>query len=234
LPDTPAGNDLHRLRDRGREPLPRRHQVLGDLERAESAHFLERTRDEFIDDIFRPGIQTIKSIDPTAKIVGPVLSNAVPPWYFRIDPFYNPAKDYPPDWTYWLDGILKSDTGPMIDVISHHAYENRAGDVISDMSLVHNRAASDGFASTPIWLTETAFASCNGSTQTQQWIEVINTITLGMKKYSSWWNGVFYFQISDDPSDETGAGQCKNLTGPRPGLAPHGLALASWRRPFTH
>ena len=179
------------------------------------------TRMQFTDRILRPGIQTIRAIDPTAKIVGPDLAEANPPWYQAYNPFYNADHDYPPDWRAWIDGIMHSDVGPQLDVISHHTYKNRAGDENAAMDRFHDHLG--GLNGRQVWLTETAFNSCgDGHDETLQWVEIVNLVT-GMRN-RAWWNNTIYFQIADGPEDRS-HGSCKSLTGPRPGLAPRPALL---------
>ena len=169
------------------------------------------TRNDFIGLMEQPAIHAIRSLDPTAKIVGPELAQLKPSWLKELlgDGYW--------DWRAWLRDLMYYGDGSSYDVISEHTYQNRAGDVGSYLDDFHDHlVALPGGAAKPVWLTETGFNSVTLG-ETQQAIEASNLVDVVEAR--PWVEHAFYFDIADAP-DAQKARDGLALVHARPDLTP--------------
>lgn len=160
------------------------------------------TLDQFIEDVFLPGIQAVKEANPNAKIVGPDLAHL------------KGAK-----WNIWLEEILKR-AGKEIDVISHHCYKSKPKKVKRNLEgmvppwdppAVRKILEKTGCLGKPFWLTEVGFRSNKVGTLKQSEY-LINFLKMNEKM--EWIDKVFIYELRDSPL-EPGYGIVNNDRTPK-------------------
>ena len=161
---------------------------------------------QFISLILVPGYQTVKGIDPEAKIVGPELSHAAPSFVQTL------RGDTRFDWHIWARDLFRYGNGYLFDVISHHVYKKTAADVAKALDAFHEVAVHEGQGRKPFWLNETAFNSCEFNEETQK--NEVNKLVDELDR-RSWMQNAFYFDLADGKDFET-TKLCGGLTHPAP------------------
>lgn len=168
-----------------------------------SKTFFRGTVDQFLEDVFLPGIEAAKEANPNAKIVGPDLAHL------------KGAK-----WDLWLEKILKR-VGSQIDVISHHCYKSKPKKVKRNLQgivppwdppAVKKILQKTGCGDKPFWLTEVGFRSNKiGDQKQSQYLVKF----LELNEEMGWIDKVFIYELRDSPL-EPGFGIVNNDRSPKP------------------
>lgn len=168
-----------------------------------SRTFFRGSLDQFIDEVFIPGVQAVREANPDAKIVGPDLAHL------------KGAK-----WDIWLYEILTR-AGKDIDIISHHCYKSKPKKVKRnlhgivppwDPPAVKKILEKTGFSSKPFWLTEVGFRS-NKVGEKKQEEYLVKFLQINEK--IGWIDKVFIYELRDSPL-EPGYGIVNNDRTPKP------------------
>ncbi|NMB99895.1 MAG: family 1 glycosylhydrolase [Thermoanaerobaculaceae bacterium] len=168
-----------------------------------SRTFFRGSLDQFIDEVFIPGIQAAKEANPNAKIVGPDLAHL------------KGAK-----WDLWLEEILTR-AGKDIDIISHHCYKSKPKKVKRNLQgvvppwdppAVKKILQETNCLDKPFWLTEVGFRS-NKVGEKKQEEYLVNFLQMNEKM--GWIDKVFIYELRDSPL-EPGYGIVNNDRSPKP------------------
>lgn len=168
-----------------------------------SRTFFRGDIDQFIEEVFIPGIKAAKEANPDAKIVGPDLAHL------------KGAK-----WDFWLEEILKR-AGSQIDVISHHCYKSKPKKVKRNLQgfvppweppAVKKILQKTGCDHKPFWLTEVGFRSNKLGDDKQG--EYLGKF-LELNEKMGWIDKVFIYELRDSPL-EPGYGIVSNDRSPKP------------------
>ncbi len=151
--------------------------------------FFALGKDKFVQQVLLPGVQTIRSADPAAFIVGPELSHKT---------------EAGSEWYFWMKYILDN-AGSYFDIISHHLYEDHGvyfmyelleeGDVL--IPAVKKIVQESGQDSKPFWITETGWNTSKYS-ETMQASRYLDMLHVRARK--NYPQKVFFYQIIDSPS----------------------------------
>jgi len=148
--------------------------------------FFVGSPNEYVNYILQPAVQTIRSIDSSAKIVGPEVSYLTSP---------------KSRWDKYLRGVLNQGK-QYIDIISIHVYDGNGAEAImrkieqgdSVYDSVIKVISANGCGGKPLWLTETGWstASISESKQAEHYLELLKKIL-----NSSYVDKVFFYDIID-------------------------------------
>jgi len=126
--------------------------------------------------------QRIKAVDPTARVCAPGFLG---------------GENINTSWQNWIRPVLCM-RGGLIDVITHHQYNDYVNDVCAKLDQLRSLIVGYGYGSKPFWLTETGWNSiewgeCNQSSNLQgiMW-------AMGQR---SWWNKTFWYMLRDVSTD---------------------------------
>ncbi len=149
--------------------------------------FFALPKDAFVNRVFRPAGEAIRSADPSAFIVGPELAHLTSEGR---------------EWFFWLKFILEQGR-EFIDIISHHIYESRGvyylyellergeGFIPSVVKVIEEA----GHGGKQLWLTEVGWHTAQFSMQVQadRYLEMLQTM-----KNKSFPAKIFFYEIIDD------------------------------------
>jgi len=104
-------------------------------------------KDIFVQNVLLPAVQTIRTVDPSAFIVGPELAHLTSSGV---------------EWYFWMKYILDN-AGGYFDIISHHIYEDLGVYVMYELLEVGDNLIpsvkqiieESGQGGKPFWITET-------------------------------------------------------------------------------
>jgi len=147
-------------------------------------------KEAFLEKVFLPGVEAIRSTDSSAQIVGPELAHLV-----------STGKE----WYLWLRYLLEY-AGEHMDVISHHIYESlgieflfkklEGGEIIDGIEFpsVSQIVRETGNQYKPFWITETGWETWSISEQQQAdyYLEMLQT--RDEKRYP---DKIFFYEIID-------------------------------------
>lgn len=148
--------------------------------------FYSGSREQYIQDVLRLGAQAARDADPTSFVLGPELAHLESA-----------------DWKMWLYTVL-TEAGDVIDIVTHHAYDDTGWRVLHDMGAgVALRKSSTprgimeltGTADKPLWLTETGWRTdeVSEAQQAEYYVQVLKGVdALG------WLDKIFFYEIIDD------------------------------------
>ena len=151
-------------------------------------YFFALGKDKYVQQVLLPAVQTIRSADPAAFIVGPELAHLTSPGT---------------EWYFWMKYILDN-AGGYFDIISHHLYEDLGiyymyellenGDKL--IPAVKKIVEESGQGNKPFWITETGWNTSQYSEamQANRYLDMLHT--RARKNYP---HKVFFYEISDDP-----------------------------------
>jgi len=151
-------------------------------------YFFALGKDKYVQQVLLPAMQTIRSVDPSAFIVGPELAHLTAPGT---------------EWYFWMKYILDN-VGGNFDIISHHLYEDlgvyylyellEEGDKL--IPAVKTIVAESGQGSKPFWITETGWNTSRYSEpmQANRYLDMLHA--RARKNYP---HKVFFYEIIDDP-----------------------------------
>jgi hypothetical protein len=151
--------------------------------------FFAYGKDIFVQQVLLPAAQTIRTVDPSAFIVGPGLSHKT---------------EAGMEWYFWLKYILDN-AGNYFDVISHHIYEDLGVYYMYELleksdkliPSVKQIIEESGHGSKPFWITETGWHT-NKFSETMQSLRYLDMLlTRARKDYPQ---KVFFYEIIDDPT----------------------------------
>jgi hypothetical protein len=149
--------------------------------------FFEAGKDVFLNQIFIPGVQSVKKADPGAFIVGPDLAHKT-------------AQNQ--EWYFWLKYILDN-AGQLIDIITHHIYKDEGviylfellekGDTL--IPSVKQIIEDAGHGSKPFWITETGWHTSRFSEEVQgeRYLEFLQ-----LMRQKGFPHKIFFYEIIDD------------------------------------
>jgi hypothetical protein len=149
--------------------------------------FFAPGKDVFVEKIFIPAAESIRSGSPLSLIAGPELAH-----------LSNPGSE----WYFWMKYIL-TECGDYIDIVSHHIYKNSGVYAIFEsLEIGENITPSvrevienSGFSSAPFWITETGWDTELFSEEEQgnRYLEFLKEMEL--RNYP---HRIFFYQIIDD------------------------------------
>ncbi len=147
--------------------------------------FWTGTRTQYIQDILVNGANAVKAADPGGFVLGPELAHL------------NSGQ-----WDQWLRDVLQQ-AGGSIDIITQHIYDSDAFNTLDGLDGPLNLGSikgiidANGGGSKPFWMTETGWTSnsVGEADQADYYLELLD----GMNA-RPWWNRVFFYELSDDPS----------------------------------
>jgi hypothetical protein len=131
-------------------------------------------RDQFIWEIWVPGLRVIRDMDPVATIVGPDLSS---------------TRDNRALQT-WLPSCLIEGRG-LLQVVSHHQYDGHdtvKGRLAEIDNLIETVNKYPGFNSAPVWISEIGWDRVDPNTQGT----LLRDTMLGMKPRPQWQRTYWY------------------------------------------
>lgn len=149
--------------------------------------FFALGKDKFVQQVLIPGIQAIRSADPSAFIVGPELSHKT---------------ETGSEWYFWMKYILDN-AGSQLDIISHHIYEDLGVYFIYDLleegdgfiPSVRSIIEEAGQGGKPFWITETGWHT-NKYSETMQANRYLDMLYACARK--NYPHKVFFYEIIDD------------------------------------
>lgn len=149
--------------------------------------FFAPGKDVFVEQIFKPAAEEIRSVDPEAFIVGPELAHL------------NKAGS---EWYFWMKYIL-TEAGEYIDIVSHHIYKNDGVYAIFEtlesgeniIPPVKDIVKESGFGSKPFWITETGWDTelFSEEEQANRYLSFLKTM-----RSRNYPDKIFFYQIIDD------------------------------------
>jgi polysaccharide biosynthesis protein PslG len=156
--------------------------------------FWKGSRREFIDDIWVPGLNEIRGVDPDAFLVGPDLSstknNAV-------------LKD-------WLPECLRASRG-LLSAVAHHQYDGRdtVQGRVAELARVRDAMDKAGASDLPLWVTEIGWDRVSPNQQAQ----LLTDVYAEMRPRQDWWEKTFWYDshgkgwglLEPDGSPDAGA-----------------------------
>lgn len=181
--------------------------------------FFKGSRRDYVEKVMLPGVEGVRSADPTAKLVGPDLSYQD-----------NPRKQE--HWYAWLKAMLAAKQDAF-DIMSVHIYkEPKSPELWRHMDgtkapLVEGPNVKDAFAGLwarplPVWITEIGWKSEKvGEEKQKQFYEQFFT---GIATRWSWVEKVFFYSIRDGGQS---FGLTKNDTSPKRAFAVVSAKLAA-------
>lgn len=159
-------------------------------------HFWEGSRQQYLDEILRPGIEAVRTVDPEAMVAGPDLAHLSSA-----------------DWDDWLGDIV-SRTRDLLDVVTHHAYPsdgssadvgeklNEGGQFPWDPPSVRSVLDDAGWIQRPVWLTETGVESDEyGEVGQETFYRELLEDWFGVERSHSWLGRIFFYEMADPGTD---------------------------------
>ncbi|MCX6558346.1 MAG: cellulase family glycosylhydrolase [Candidatus Aminicenantes bacterium] len=146
-------------------------------------------KDIFVQNVLLPAVQTIRTVDPSAFIVGPELAHLTSSGV---------------EWYFWMKYILDN-AGGYFDIISHHIYEDLGVYVMYELleqgdhliPAVKQIIEESGQGGKPFWITETGWETSKFSEpmQSLRYLDMLQT--RARKDYPQ---KIFFYEIIDDPN----------------------------------
>jgi len=155
--------------------------------------FWNGSRQQYIDLILRPAIDSIRLADPSALIAAPDLAHLSSA-----------------NWDDWLDDVV-STVRDRIDVVTHHVYPSNgfASEVTYDLETggplpisppsVEEVLEDAGWGDRPFWLTETGVESgrWGESRQASFVANLLDTWFAPTRGHRDWVDRVFFYELAD-------------------------------------
>jgi hypothetical protein len=117
---------------------------------------------DFVTHLLNPGYQTIKSIDPTAKvIIGPYFAD-----------------------TTWYTTVVQDGGGNSFDIAAFHNYTNTA---LADVQTMQSWLNSEGMGSKPIWIGEYGYNEGTNTVQDTNHQSLMTTVLQGSGYQQAQW-----------------------------------------------
>lgn len=208
-PDDPA--DWRDVCARAADRYRGRVEAWGLWNEPNLTRFWTGSRQQYLDEILRPGAEAIRRADPDAQVVGPDLAHL------------NSA-----DWDDWLSDVAFHGRDAL-DVLVHHVYPSNdtAGDVTDklvsggslpfDSPSVQEVLQSSGWWGRPFWLGETGVTSNPPNSQDIQDRFYRDLLDVWFTPSGrAWVDRVFFYELADDPGIEDAWG----IVGPPPDHEP--------------